>query len=65
MSRSSIVDLRGRAAYEAYRVAVSGRSVINGDVLPEWDDLRPAILREAWRAAADAAVMIKELRDDQ
>ena len=64
MSRSPIVDLRGRAAYKAYFDAVGGRSVVSGDPLPFWDQME-SNTREAWRAAADAAVMITELRDDQ
>lgn len=59
MARSEIVDLRGRAAYEAYCAAVGGRSV-HDEQLPGWDGLRPNI-REAWRAAADAAAMITDL----
>ena len=45
----------GRAAYEAYRAASGGRSLVSGDPLPGWDDLRPDI-RKAWDAAAIAAV---------
>jgi len=63
MARSPLVDLRGRAAYEAYRACFGGRSAVSGDPLPDWDGQRPDI-REAWRAAADAAVMITELRED-
>lgn len=61
MARSQIVDLRGRAAYEAYCHAVGGRSAISGEELPTWDGQRPDI-REAWRAAADAAAMITEMQ---
>lgn len=51
----------GRAAYEAYKIAKDGRSLISGALLPGWDDLVPEI-SEAWRAAADAAVMFASLR---
>lgn len=54
------VELRGRAAYLAYRDAVGGVAV-NGDPIPGWEGLLPRI-REAWRAAADAAVMVTDLR---
>lgn len=47
----------GRAAYEAYVIASDGKSLISGAPLPAWYDLRPDI-REAWRAAADGAIML-------
>lgn len=56
------IDLRGQAAYEAYCAAVGGRSAVSGDLLPTWDGQRPDI-REAWRAAADAAVMVTQITE--
>jgi hypothetical protein len=35
---------------------------VSGDLLPTWDGQRPDI-REAWRAAADAAVMITQITE--
>lgn len=46
----------GQVAYEAYRAAVDGVSLITGDRLPDWGDLREDA-RAAWRAAADAVTM--------
>lgn len=59
--RGSEVDLRGRAAYEAYCACFGNRSAVSGEELPSWDEQRPDI-REAWRAAADAAVMVTQAR---
>lgn len=50
------LDLAGRAAYEAYRIEVQGRSV-RGEPLPTWSEQEERI-RVAWRMAADAAVMV-------
>jgi hypothetical protein len=50
----------GRAAYEAYVLSSDGRSLISGEKLPAWDGLRPEV-REAWRAAADGALMFAGL----
>lgn len=58
MARSPIVDLRGRAAYEAYCAAVGGWSV-HDELLPDWDGLRPKI-REAWREAGSTAALITD-----
>lgn len=62
--RRQLADLRGRAAYEAYCACTGGVSAISGARLPTWEEQRPDI-REAWRAAADAAVMIAELGPGQ
>jgi hypothetical protein len=51
------LELLAQAAYEAYRQTVGGRSAITGDELPTWAQQRPDI-REAWRAAADAVIML-------
>lgn len=61
--RVELWELRGRAAYEAYCSCVGGVSAISGEPLPTWDEQRSDI-RQAWRVAADAAVMITELRED-
>ena len=45
----------GRAAYEAYRVAVGGKSVVSGAPLPEWEGLDD-LTRTGWLAAGNAAV---------
>jgi len=50
----------GRAAYEAYAAASDGRSLISGAKLPAWDEQQPEV-REAWRAAADGALMFAGL----
>lgn len=50
------LELAGRAAYEAYRIEVQGRSV-RGEPLPTWSAQEERI-RVAWRMAADAAVMV-------
>ena len=40
----------GRVAYDAYRDAAGGRSLVTGDPLPSFDEL-PAQIRAAWEAA--------------
>lgn len=52
------LELFGRAAYEAYCQCTGGRSAVTGAELPTWDNQRPDI-REAWRAAADAVLMMQ------
>lgn len=54
----SSIDI-GQVAYEGYRAASDGRSLISGHPLPDWNDQAPQI-REAWRAAADAVRMFDE-----
>lgn len=49
----------GRVAYEAYVASCGGLSV-HGDPLPEWPRQHAAI-REHWRAAADAVLMLADL----
>lgn len=46
-------ELWGKVAYEAYRQQGDGKSLISGAELPGWDAL-PAVIREAWNAAAQA-----------
>ncbi len=48
-------EVSGRAAYEAYAQTSDGKSLVSGAPLPSWDEQRPE-LREAWDAAARAAV---------
>lgn len=43
-----------KAAYEAYGVAVGGKTW-DGKDIPDWDDLQDR-QRDGWRAAAQAAV---------
>ena len=43
-----------RAAYEAYRDKSGGKSLVTGEALPWFDDLKPDI-QDAWRVAAQAA----------
>lgn len=45
----------GQIAYEAYRLASDGVSLVSGAALPEWDDQEPAI-RQAWSAAEDGVI---------
>jgi hypothetical protein len=45
----------GQRAYEAYRIASGGSSLISGDPIPEWDQLEPKI-QKAWAAAASAVI---------
>lgn len=54
-----MVDL-GQVAYEAYCVAVGGRSAITGELLPSWNGQDPEV-RAAWRAAADGVRMYLEM----
>jgi len=43
-------------AYEAYRNHTSGKSLVTGQTIPEWHELREDI-QLAWMAAADAVEM--------
>ena len=43
-----------RAAYEAYCNYTGGRSLVTGDLLPTWINLKPEI-KNAWLCAARAA----------
>jgi hypothetical protein len=43
----------GRVAYEGYRTASGGASLVGGQDLPGWDWLRDEV-RSAWCAAAGA-----------
>lgn len=51
----------GFVAYEGYRTASDSRSLVSGAPLPEWPDLSEEI-RVAWRAAADAVLMMADTR---
>jgi len=42
-----------QAGYEAYRAWTGGRSIVTGDVLPEFDGLLPKV-QDAWAAAGEA-----------
>lgn len=42
-----------KLAYEAYRDSAGGKSLISGEPLPDFDDLRFEI-QQAWADAADA-----------
>ena len=48
----------GAIAFQAYTEARAGRAV-NGDTIPEWSDLDPAI-RAAWEVAANATLHVFE-----
>lgn len=54
----------GQVAYESYRTASGGKSLVSGAGLPDWDKLTMAI-REAWRASADGVKMWLESRGEQ
>lgn len=54
------LELLGKAAYLAYRESVGGISAISGDPLPMWEQC-PPVVREGWRAAADAVLMMASL----
>lgn len=43
----------GQINYEGYSKCSGGRSLISGDVLPEWKDLKRDV-QEAWEAGAQA-----------
>ena len=45
----------GEVAYEAYRVASGGVSLISGATLPGFNELDPKI-QDAWEAAGRAAI---------
>jgi hypothetical protein len=44
-----------KVAYSGYCGSTGGRSVIYGDVLPDWEHLAEPV-QKAWRAAAEAVV---------
>lgn len=46
----------GQIAYDAYKTATGGRSLVSGDPLPEFAQL-PAPIRAAWEAAAEAVCL--------
>jgi hypothetical protein len=45
----------GRRAYLGYCESSSGKSLISGQDLPSWNDLKQEI-KDAWIAAADAVL---------
>jgi hypothetical protein len=57
MSDSVPETTLGQAAYEAYRLASAGNSLVGEQSLPEWDDQAPEI-RAAWSAAAVAVAAL-------
>ena len=57
MSDPAPEAMLGQAAYEAYRRASAGESLVGGQSLPEWDDLAPQT-QAAWSAAAAAVAAI-------
>lgn len=54
----------GKVAYECYRVASNGHSLVSGVELPEWNQLDPNI-KAAWRATADGLKMFLEARQER
>lgn len=54
----------GKVAYGGYCVASDGKSLISGEDLPSWEAL-PVQIREAWRAAADAVLMVAQAEGDK
>lgn len=57
MSDSVPETTLGQAAYEAYRLARAGKSLVGEQSPTEWDDQAPEI-RAAWSAAAAAVAAI-------
>jgi hypothetical protein len=45
----------GKIAYDAYCKSTGGKSLISGDILPAFENLKQSI-RDAWEAAANAVV---------
>lgn len=45
----------GHVAYDGYRNHTGGVSLISGQPIPEWNELKPEI-KAAWEAAADAVL---------
>lgn len=45
----------GQIAYEGYCASTGGKSLISGDTLPPFADLKPEI-QQAWQAAALAVI---------
>lgn len=45
----------GHVAYDAYCAHTGGKSLVTGDKLPDWNDLKQEI-RDAWQAAANAVL---------
>ena len=43
----------GEIAYDAYREASGGKSLVSGAPIPQWDDMAPEI-RAAWNEAGHA-----------
>lgn len=44
-------DYLGESCYNAYKRKSEGKSLVSGNTLPAWDNL-PAVIRDAWNAAA-------------
>lgn len=51
----------GFVAYEGYRAASDGKSLVSGAALPPWHELGENI-RVAWRGAADVVLMMEQSR---
>ena len=45
----------GQVGYEAYGESSSGKSLISGQPLPDWEDLKTTI-QDAWEHSADAVI---------
>ena len=46
----------GEIAYEAYKLASDGASLVSGAALPDWADVEPRI-RDAWSAVEDGVII--------
>ena len=53
--------LWARIAYEGYREHSKGKSLVTGEAIPEFDRL-PGTIKDAWRAAAEAIILMRENR---
>ncbi len=55
--------LAAQKAYEAYCIYTGNKSLITGDQLPKWDDLKGEI-KNAWHSAAKAASDVYAMQND-
>jgi hypothetical protein len=53
MTKTKDIMTYGRTAYEKYAAVSDGKSLISGEPLPDWNELKPSIQR-AWNAAGNA-----------
>lgn len=51
----------GQVAYEAYCAQTGWKSLVSGQQLPQWHNLKPEI-QSAWQAAATAVVQLHHAR---